>query len=75
MSELELKLENNALTDVICPHCGAQMRIKTRRSDGRKFLGCSGWPDCYYVRGIPEEWKMRAAGQVGLFNGQNGGAL
>jgi len=31
------------LTDIKCPLCGAAMVLRTRRSDGHKFYGCSKW--------------------------------
>ena len=29
-----------------CPKCGKPMVIRKRRSDGNKFLGCTGFPTC-----------------------------
>lgn len=33
-----------------CPKCGAEMRERTRRSDGAKFYGCSTFPRCKGTR-------------------------
>ncbi len=31
---------------VVCPACGRSMRVRTNRTDGRQFWGCTGYPDC-----------------------------
>jgi len=31
---------------IICPNCGKPMVLRTRRSDGNPFWGCSGYPVC-----------------------------
>ena len=66
-----MKYENNKPTDILCPVCddGTVLIVKTNRQSDHQFLGCPKWPECEYTRGIPEEWKMREAGQVGLFDG------
>lgn len=63
--------ENNKKTDIPCPDCGPSFKlvVKTNRENGNQFLGCVNYPVCSYTRGIPEEWKLRAAGQQGLFDG------
>lgn len=35
-----------------CPDCYEGMVLRTRRSDQRKFWGCSNWPDCEGSRSI-----------------------
>ena len=64
------QFENNKQTDIPCPECGpiVKLVVKTNRHNDNQFLGCPNWPKCNYARSIPEEWKMRAAGQVGLFD-------
>ena len=32
-----------------CPECGDALRLRRRRSDGRGFLGCQGYPSCSFV--------------------------
>lgn len=32
-----------------CSDCGRPMRLRTRKSDGKQFLGCSGFPDCKHT--------------------------
>lgn len=37
--------------DIICPQCGAKMRIKKGKYG--EFLGCTKYPTCKYSQGIP----------------------
>lgn len=57
-------------TGIPCPDCGpaVELIVRTNRENGSQFLGCPNYPDCTYRRGIPEEWKLRQAGQPGLFD-------
>jgi DNA helicase II / ATP-dependent DNA helicase PcrA len=48
---------------ILCPSCGRKMIKRTRRSDGKVFLGCSGFPTCRQVlecheNGSPDVQKM-----------------
>lgn len=38
--------------DVTCPQCFAPMIIRTRRSDGQQFWGCTKYPECKGTRKI-----------------------
>jgi len=43
-----------------CPNCGEQLVTRHRRKDGRKFIGCSGFPKCHYLRAYTSkswDWK------------------
>ena len=64
------KFQDNTETDIFCPHCvpPRKLIVKTNRHNGGQFLGCPNYPQCNFTREIPEAWKMRAAGQVGLFD-------
>lgn len=64
------KFVDNTESDILCPQCNPPRKliVKTNRHNGNQFLGCPNYPECNYTRGIPEEWKMRAAGQAGLFD-------
>jgi len=33
-----------------CEHCDGYMTVRTRRSDGEMFLGCSNYPACYSTK-------------------------
>jgi ssDNA-binding Zn-finger/Zn-ribbon topoisomerase 1 len=35
-----------------CPVCGAIMIVRERRTDGRPFLGCSGYPQCQHTEQV-----------------------
>jgi hypothetical protein len=37
-----------------CP-CGATFLVRRRRSDGRRFLGCSAYPACRVTRPLPRK--------------------
>ena len=58
-------------TEITCPDCGpsAKLVVRENRANGTDFLGCPNYPTCRYTQPIPEEWKMRLAGQAGLFDG------
>lgn len=47
-----------------CPECGKPMRVRARKSDGKGFLGCSGFPDCRHTeaefRDAPADYKAPA---------------
>jgi len=72
---MSAKFIDNTESDIPCPNCKPPRKliVKTRRSDGNQFLGCPNYPDCTHTREIPEAWKMRAAGQIGLFDELKGG--
>jgi ssDNA-binding Zn-finger/Zn-ribbon topoisomerase 1 len=53
---------------ITCPKCGGMMVRRTNRSNGSEFLGCSRYPDCTYTQPLPEDIKLREAGQIGLFD-------
>jgi predicted RNA-binding Zn-ribbon protein involved in translation (DUF1610 family) len=38
------------LSEKKCPRCGAQMVVRERRSDQKKFYGCSRFPRCKGTR-------------------------
>ena len=63
------KFDESQPTGLTCPNCGpaVALEIKTNSHTGRQFLGCSNYPACRYTCDIPEEWKLRMAGQQELF--------
>ena len=36
-----------------CPACGGPLMLRERRSDGNKFIACSGYPDCRNTYNVP----------------------
>jgi ssDNA-binding Zn-finger/Zn-ribbon topoisomerase 1 len=65
-----MKFQENTEASIFCPNCEpvVKLRVKTNRTTDHQFLGCPNWPECNHTRGIPEEWKMRASGQISLFD-------
>lgn len=39
-------------TSEICPNCGKPLLIRTSRATGKKFLGCSGYPNCKFIKNL-----------------------
>lgn len=64
----EPQFPNGQQTEKTCPHCGSNLVVRTNRANDSQFLACPRWPECSYTSGIPEDMKMRAAGQRGLFD-------
>lgn len=47
--------EPKGVDSKVCPHCGKQLVLRTARYGkhaGREFFGCSGYPNCKYVKNI-----------------------
>ncbi len=42
------------MVGVICKQCGSKMKVRTRRSDGAQFYGCSSYPTCQYTQPFVE---------------------
>lgn len=52
-SESAAKRSEHHVPDTACPHCGSELvqRIARRGSNsGKRFWGCSGFPECRYTR-------------------------
>jgi DNA topoisomerase-1 len=60
-AETKLLAIKDELTDEICPQCGAQLAIKWSRKTKDKFLGCSRYPECKYIK--PREGEEDRAPQ------------
>lgn len=50
--EVRLKSRSNEESEQLCPRCGKKMILRTNRSSGEKFWGCSGYPECKATRQI-----------------------
>jgi DNA topoisomerase-1 len=37
-------------TDEKCPQCGRPLKVRFSQKAGGKFLGCSGYPECKYIK-------------------------
>ena len=44
------------ILDEKCPKCGKNLSMRLGRY-GKKFIGCTGYPDCNYIRNIDSENK------------------
>lgn len=53
---------------LICPECGRPLVIRTNRTTGGEFYGCSGYTtgDCAHTQPIPEWVKMQRIGHPEL---------
>ena len=42
----------------ICPECGKDLIERTNRKNGNHFIGCTGFPICFYSRAkVRKMWK------------------
>jgi DNA topoisomerase-1 len=55
VAKVKMKALKGAETDQTCPQCGKPLVV--RFSKAGKFLGCSGYPDCKYIK--PREGEGR----------------
>ncbi len=46
----------------VCPKCGKDLRVLYSRA-GKRFLGCSGYPDCKQTYPLPQFGKFSATGE------------
>lgn len=47
----------------LCPKCEqGELLIRTNRTNGSRFYGCSMYPACDHTEGLNEFWHMRAMG-------------
>ncbi|MCU0861709.1 MAG: DNA topoisomerase I, partial [Methanomassiliicoccales archaeon] len=46
-----------------CPECGKSLRLLYSRA-GKRFLGCSGYPDCRRTYPLPQLGSLRMTGEV-----------
>ncbi len=47
------------LLNEICPECGKSL-VERRSKWGRSFTGCSGYPDCKYIKKFPKKKKAKS---------------
>ena len=53
-----------------CPKCGMTLSVKTRRSDGGPFVGCSGYPSCRFTQSISMSEVLEREFQRGYHKGR-----
>lgn len=47
-----------------CPKCGKDLLIRLAKKTGRKFIGCSGYPECDTVYSLPPFGTAMATGET-----------
>lgn len=56
MAKSRITNENgNAGENLICPRCGRQLVLRTAKKGanaGKQFYGCSGFPECRYIKNV-----------------------
>lgn len=48
----EIKKTQKQIKAGVCPRCGAPLVERTAKSTGKKFLGCSRYPECRFTKEI-----------------------
>lgn len=47
-----------------CPECGSELRIIRSKKTKKRFVGCSGYPDCTKSYPLPQKGKVTPTGEV-----------
>ncbi|TPE57355.1 type I DNA topoisomerase [[Mycoplasma] falconis] len=50
-------LENEKLEEP-CPECGSELVYRYAKSNGNKFIGCSNFPNCRYVKSLENKKRF-----------------
>jgi len=62
MEELAKCLKDGVNKDKVvgkCPECGKELVVrKTRGKNSRRFIGCSGYPDCNFTLSLPQKGTL-----------------
>jgi DNA topoisomerase-1 len=60
----EMQAVKGVETGEACPRCGRALVVRySKKVKGNKFVGCSGWPECDYIKPRPGE-EARPAPEV-----------
>jgi DNA topoisomerase-1 len=49
-AETDMPAMKGIETGESCPECGKPLVVRYSKKTGRKFVGCSGWPECKYIK-------------------------
>jgi DNA topoisomerase-1 len=62
---LDPKCEYNLRKDVVgkCPKCGGDLVIRQSKN-GKRFLGCSNYPECDVTYPLPQKGKIIPTGET-----------
>lgn len=50
VAETKMEAVKGIQTGEVCPTCGKPLVIRYSKKTHRQFLGCSGWPECKYIK-------------------------
>lgn len=50
VAEVKMEAVKGIKTDEICPQCGKPLVMRYSKKTHRQFLGCSGYPECKYIK-------------------------
>lgn len=48
----------------ICPECNSKLRIIRSKKTRKRFVGCSGYPECNHSYPLPQKGKVTPLGEV-----------
>lgn len=48
----QIKATQQGIKEGICPRCGAELVLRTSKTDGRQFYGCSNFPKCRFTKKV-----------------------
>jgi DNA topoisomerase-1 len=66
-AELGEEIRNGIRSDKVvgpCPKCGSDLRIIRSRKTRKRFVGCSGYPDCSNAFPLPQFGEIIALGEM-----------
>ncbi len=68
IDELAKSLKEGVNKDKVvgkCPECGKELVVrKTRGKNSRRFIGCSGYPDCNFTLSLPQKGTLYITAKV-----------
>ncbi|GFP39714.1 MAG: DNA topoisomerase 1 [Actinobacteria bacterium] len=65
--EIAADIRNGVREDEVvgkCRTCGKDLRIKRARKSRKRFVGCSGYPQCTEAYPLPQKGKIRSTDEV-----------
>ena len=63
------ELFSGKLLPFSCPWCKIGKKVIRQNRETREFFtSCTRWPECKFSENLPEDMRLRALGQKGLFD-------